>query len=333
VKRREFIKFSAGIPLLLGAGKIGSAFAADTPNSSRLVTAWSAGLFQPDGKPDPAKAKEMFKASFLKYADAKSYKEGWAKFLKREDIVGIKLNCMAGKNLMPNHDILDELVSSLLEAGVEDNNIVIWDRFVTHISRIKYPMNDTGRGIRVMASEVYGPITYTGQGYDKDFVYEGDSEFTKIVTQLCSAHINFTVLKDHGKSGITGALKNFSFGAVNSTIRFHSQGCDPHAAAIWNHEAMKGKVKLNILDAIRPLCEGGPSDSPKYRWNHGAVVISEDPVAVDALGLKWIEARRAEMKLPTFEEDGRPAKHVRSGAKLGLGQDDLSKVTMTDLKV
>lgn len=108
--------------------------------------------------------------------------------------------------------------------------------------------------------------------------------------EACTALINMPGLKAHWLTGIGTVLKNY--------IMFSGHPRDYHDAnnaklgEIWDLPIVKGKTKLNLVDAIRPLCDKGPQVDPKYLWNYNGLIAGVDPVAVEAVCLKIISEKR-----------------------------------------
>ncbi len=95
----------------------------------------------------------------------------------------------------------------------------------------------------------------------------------------------------------------------------------------------EGKVRLNVLVALTPqfLTRGPQFFDTRYLWPYKGILLSTDPVAVDTMGVKLLEARRKAF----FGED-RPmtelAKHVRlAGEKHGIGVGDPSRIQLARL--
>jgi len=89
---------------------------------------------------------------------------------------------------------------------------------------------------------------------------------------------------------------------IKNYIMFHPRPWDYHPdtcadlAKVWDKPMAKGKTRLNILVMITPLFHGvGPHHfNEKYTWRYNGLIVSFDPVAADATGLRIIEARRKE---------------------------------------
>jgi hypothetical protein len=125
-------------------------------------------------------------------------------------------------------------------------------------------------------------------GFAKDRVrnVQGDAEFC----QKCTALVNLPALKAHWLTGIGTVLKNYiMFSARPSS--YHNEN-NVKLGEIWNLPSVKGKTKLVLVDALRPLCDRGPQSDPRYMWAYGGLVAGTDPVAVETICLRIINNKR-----------------------------------------
>jgi len=61
------------------------------------------------------------------------------------------------------------------------------------------------------------------------------------------------------------------------------------------------------------------------------VLVSTDPVALDAVAWQEIETRRREVGLKSLTEEQRAPKWIASAARLGLGEDNLARIDVRDV--
>jgi len=54
--------------------------------------------------------------------------------------------------------------------------------------------------------------------------------------------------------------------------------------------------RLIVVDALRPLANGGPQVDPRYLWDYQGLLVGTDPVAVDTIGLEIIRGRTWEWR-------------------------------------
>ena len=127
--------------------------------------------------------------------------------------------------------------------------------------------------------------------------------------QKATALINSRPMRTHAWSGVGSLLKNYIM-FVNTPSSYHGDSC-ADLAAIWKENNLIGKTKLNILVMLTPLFHGvGPHHYNKqFTWEYNGIVVGVDPVAVDSVGLRIIQAKRTDY----FGEDtplNPPAKHI-----------------------
>jgi hypothetical protein len=132
-------------------------------------------------------------------------------------------------------------------------------------------------------------------------------------------------MKDHMMAGITGALKNH-YGSFDSPSRCHGNRCDPFIADLNLIPAIREKTRLIVMDALRPMANGGPILRRDALWDYHSLLVSRDPVAVDAMSWKIIDERRKETGLPSVAESGREPISIATAASKGLGVNDFDKM-------
>ncbi|UCD70694.1 MAG: DUF362 domain-containing protein [Syntrophobacterales bacterium] len=108
----------------------------------------------------------------------------------------------------------------------------------------------------------------------------------------CTRLINVRPLRTHYWSGIGGCLKNYIM-FVRLPFRYHPNAC-ANLGHIWTLPIVKDKTRLNVLVVLRPLFHGrGPHHyNPNYVWDYKGILVSSDPVAVDAVGVRLLSAKR-----------------------------------------
>lgn len=106
--------------------------------------------------------------------------------------------------------------------------------------------------------------------------------------------INARPARTHHWSGMGSCIKNY-ITFVPNLPKYHPDSC-ADLATIWTDFNLKEKTKLNVLVMLNPQFHGiGPhSYSDKYVWEYKGILVSRDPVAVDATGVRILEAKRRE---------------------------------------
>ncbi|MEE9465271.1 MAG: DUF362 domain-containing protein [Candidatus Neomarinimicrobiota bacterium] len=124
-----------------------------------------------------------------------------------------------------------------------------------------------------------------------------------------TALINVRPLHTHYWSGVGSLVKNYITFVPEPSV-YHPDTC-ADLGAIWNQPHVQGRTRLNILVVLTPLFHGsGPHHfNPRYTWAYYGLLVGTDPVAVDATGVRLLQAKRKEY----FGEErplNPPPKHV-----------------------
>lgn len=161
-------------------------------------------------------------------------------------------------------------------------------------------------GVRLVAAD--SQSMYKRISIPKGKVLKTDECFRELLD--ADVFINMPIAKDHGGSGITGALKNM-MGTNWDRGVWHNSGLDQCIADY----STAVRADLIILDAIQVLMTNGPKGPGKIK-EANQVIASTDPVAIDAYAAKLLERNASDIK------------HIVYAAKMGIGQMDLSKVSV-----
>ena len=346
ISRRHFLKGAIGAGIALGAISPAIAQVRQPPFLAEefqkplvpVVEAMSEKVWDGDVLNEDV-VSEMIDQAMMKLTGLDSAKEAWKDFVLPNDIVGIKINPLAGKQLSTHRIIVDKIIDGLYGAGVLKNQIIVWDRFEKHLIDAGYEINQSDEDVRVFASDS------PNVGYDDEVYYETEkdvevrrengstrSRYTKIVSQEVTVIINVPVMKHHGITGVSACLKNLAFGSVDNTLRFHSNplNCDPAISDIFAHAVIKDKLVLNIVDGLLAAFDGGPTYDPDGTWKYGGIFVSSDPVALDQFVLDTINEKRQEVNLDKIT---RLAKYISSSWRAGLGTNDSDEMDYQEVKV
>lgn len=148
------------------------------------------------------------------------------------------------------------------------------------------------------------------------------------IFQKSTALINARPMRAHHWSGVGTLIKNYIM-FVPDPENYHDDSC-ARLATIWDLPLVKGKTRLNVLVMLTPQFHGvGPhSFNPRYVWSYYGLLVGFDPVAVDATGLRIIQAKRTDF----FGEDkplSPPAKHIFAAeTRYHLGTADPNKIEL-----
>lgn len=296
---------------------------------------------------------EMLEALMLDLTGKRTIKKAWRKFVSPDDIVGLKVNPVAGKLLMTSHELVKAVIAQLEKAGIPRENIVIWDRREMELHETGF-LPENYPGIKITGTEqkdargsffdqngkLYGEsmidkewsywadVEGTYDEYTMPYMVNGgkDSYFSKICTKQVTKIINLPILKNAGSS-VTLCLKNLAFGAISNTGRLHAKLWHDTIAEVCAFPPLRDKVVLNIVDGLTGCYNGGPAANPQFICQYNLLLAGTDAVAVDRIGLNIVSAKRIEMKLQK-EENAGASQFLKRAEELGLGIGDNNRIKL-----
>jgi uncharacterized protein (DUF362 family) len=151
------------------------------------------------------------------------------------------------------------------------------------------------------------------------------------IFQNADSIINVRPLRTHYLSGVSGCMKNLIMFS-DSQIKWHPNSCGD-LGLLSELPEVKGRLKLHILAALTPQFHGrGPHHfSRRYVWPYKGLIVGTDVVAVDAVGLELLKAKRTEV-LGAANALPPVPKHVEIADKVhGLGNSDLAKIDLVKI--
>lgn len=257
---------------------------------------------------------EMIDAALQRITGESSSPGAWKKILRSDDVIGLKFNRSGSAGLGVTEPFADAVLDSLLAAGFTREQIV----------PIEIPAN------LYKSREISTPV----RGWDAR-----PTDFGSGRDQLCTfldqvtAIVNIPFLKTHNIAGITCCLKNLSHGLIKHPARYHGSHCSPYIADIVALPQIREKLRLNLVNALRVVFDGGPSARDDSTWDAGIILASRDPVAADTLGMDIINSQRNLLGLESVDSRGAKSVHLAAAAKRGLGTNDLYRMEVARVRI
>jgi uncharacterized protein (DUF362 family) len=242
------------------------------------------------------------------------------------EVVGLKVNCLAGRGNSTSVALVEAICERLQQAGIAQKDIVVWDRLTSDLEHGGFRIGSRRDRIRYVGNDA--------AGYEEELATFGSagSRLSRTLTRTANAVINLPVLKDHGIVGVTMALKNL-FGAIHNPNKYHLNAGDPYVADVCMLPPIRQKVRLTICDAITAQYEGGPSFMPQWTWPFNGLLVAQDPVALDSVGWQIIEQKRAEKGMKSLKAAGREPAYIATaaGARYRLGTNDPRQIRRVEV--
>ena len=312
MNRRIFIRNSTslGCGFILGLSNVGCSQTSNKKQNqfkSRIIHAARNDLRTSAGKVSSAQVQKLLDTTIENFFEVSSVTTAWKKIIHPDDIVGIKVNCLAGRGISTSIELVEAIQERLLQVGVQSHHIIVWDRLNSDLERAGYHIY-----LGKQKPQCYGNNQF---GYSSDLFQYGSvgSRLSQVILNQCTAIINVPILKDHGIVGVTISLKNF-FGAIDNPNKYHDSRGDPYVADVNMIPQIRNKIRLTICDAITPQYEGGPPYMPQWTWPNNGLLAGKDMVALDQIGWQIIESKRKENGMPPLKEVGREPTYISTAA-------------------
>ena len=213
--------------------------------------------------------------------------EAWAALgVTRDDVVGIKVNCNSSGYPLYSHPELVYALCTSLSNVVNPNNIIIYERSTSELTRAGFRENKGTSGVRCFGAE-------EGGGFHPK---EG---LTRIITDTCTKLINIPTLKLFGGEFVGSlCLKNH----VGSLPRSEMSRCHGNAEFISNlcsQPSIRDKTVLALCDGLRGTYTRGTP------WFWYGIIMSKDQVAVEynaiqAINEKLIAEKEQPNSIPSY---------------------------------
>ncbi len=293
---------------------------------SKVVIARDAKLRAGGAGVETASLERLLDNAVRGYFNVDTPVEAWRRVARPGEVVGLKVNCLAGKGMSTRVALVEAICERLREAGVPAKNIVVWDRLNVDLESAGFRPSTNPNRVRTMGNDALG--------YGSELQTHGDagSLMCRTLAEVCDAVINLPVLKDHGIVGVTMALKNM-FGAIHNPNKYHLNVGDPYVADVYMLAPIRGKVRLHLCDATTAQYEGGPSFMPQWTWPFNGLLVSQDPVALDATGWRIIEQKRAERGMRPLKALEREPTYIARAASPAyrLGVCDAARIERVEI--
>lgn len=303
MKRREFIKKSAGAGLLAGTamslGGYTKLFGGSFPPIYDLVAIKG------------GEAADMFDKGIAALG-------GMRKFVGKNQTVVVKPNIgwdvVPEKGANTNPMLVKRIIEHCFNAGAKDVYVFDhtcdkWDKCYKNSGIEKAVKEANGKIVPGNTESYYQEVEINGKKLKKDKVHELILE--------SDVFINVPILKSHSSSKLTITMKNLM--GINWDRRFWHKN-DLHQC-IADFATFR-KPDLNIVDAYRVMNDNGPRGvSIEDISLVKSQIISTDMVAADAAATK------------IFGMEPEEIRYIQYAAEVGVGEMDLTKLNIKRITI
>jgi len=154
---------------------------------------------------------------------------------------------------------------------------------------------------------------------------------TNPIFQNADSIINARPLRTHYLSGVSGCMKNLIMFS-DSQSKWHPNSC-ADLGLLQTLPEVRGKLRLHVLSVLTPQFHGrGPHHfSRRYVWNYKGLIVGTDVVAVDAVALRLLMAKRTEVLGAAKALPPVPIHIERADKVHGLGNSDMNNIDLIKL--
>ena len=278
---------------------------------TRHAGVWDGGNLQPNA------IRQMLDASITRLTGIEDARVAWSALFAPGERVALKVNTIAGASYWTHVPLVMAVAQSLQDAGLPAEHIVIFDRSTSELQGAGFSINQDGTGVRC-----YG----TDRAYTGGWSLLNDDITLSDVLLSCDALINIPLLKVHGTSGISFALKNH-YGTFAQPGRYHGN-IDKALGALNALDAIRDRTRLVIGDVLN-ICT--------QNWNDAvtgdSILMSFDPVAHDAIGLQLFTQAREAAGGNANTAQRKAAAWLKYAAGLGLGESNLEAIHKVEVNL
>ncbi len=309
VSRRSFLK-SASVALAAGMvpceralpTRTKRAFDIRYPNPGRLVVVTHEGVVGVNDSVNETYVRQMLDEGLMQFTGLSNPVEALESFfpgLSTSTKIAIKPNLIWG-SIHTRIELVRALLrrlTAMLNGTFPAENIYFYE-------------NQSFPGAGYTTESIGYPVHLVEDCYFPDlgwyiFCDGKDRPYSKTLHD-CDYLINMPLLKDHGATDFTFAMKNH-LGTVNPLGKLGVCSNIKALLDINASDVVSNKQRLIILDALFCIYEGGPGGTAQERPS--SIFIAQDPVTLEYTGRKWVNAYRQAAGFPA-----KPGSYIETAA-------------------
>ncbi len=260
---------------------------------------------------------EMLDWSLRTLTNTASAADAWKSILRPDDVVALKFNQSAATGLGTTPAFAEVLIESMIHAGWKPEQLV----------PIEVPET---------IHQAFGTTRPSTDWQEEENDFGSGRDRLAGVLRQVTAIVNVPFMKTHNIAGLTASLKNLSHAFVKHPARFHDNHCCPYIGDIVALPQIRDRLRINIVNALRSVFDGGPDATDESTWQSGMVLAGIDPVAVDTVCLDRLNRERKTNRtrnfkpLPYIDEDPRVVGYLDAASRKGLGCSQLHAIRIPE---
>lgn len=206
-------------------------------------------------------------------------------------------------------EVVDAVCTTAARAGVPVERMFIYSADEHELYRAGFALKQEGPGVRC-----YGTRS---EGYR--------ATLSRLLGPGVTAIVNVPCLCPDPRVGLAGALRNY----LNAVCADEEHDACAEGGArlpsVFRAPALRDRTRLHIMDCLRPAYDL-PAGGPPARWDYHGLLLSTDPVALDAVALAILQSKRREVAGRDWPLHPYPVYLQRAVERYGLGTADLKAI-------
>ncbi len=277
-----------------------------------MVLARADDLQSPAGEPRYERLLDLLTAAITLLTGEQTAALARSRYFSANDQVAVQI---ATSPLAVAPNVVDATVTTAARAGVSPERLFIYSTDEGELYRAGFALRREGPGVRC-----YGA---SSEGYR--------DEVTTLLGDEVTALVNVPSLSPDRQAGLAGALRNF----VNTVKPSYAHECSADGGtglpAIAAERAIRTRTRLHLMDCLRPAYDLSDGNHPPSRWPYNGLLVSTDPVALDAIATHILLAKRREVRGAEWPLDPSPLHIEIAASKYKLGVADLASIDLLRL--
>ena len=307
---------------------------------SKVVGVRHAGVWDGD-KLVPNVIQQMLNASITELTGLSGVAEAWAALFSPDEHIAIKVNAIGGgvlEDIYTHPTLTMAVVDCLYAIGVPAEQIVIFDRYTNELKNAGYPINRNESGVRCYGTNDRGAFlrssSHTAEHYTPGWkIMDVNFGLSDI---LLSSHalINIPILTaapqlGEGPAGISFAMKNH-YGTINCPTDFHGERFVRGLTEVNALPPIKGRSRLVIGDILTTSTYDAYG---RYVIGGGTILMSFDPVALDAIGAQIAAEAYDDLGLAPEAVTSQAAIWLDRATEIGLGTNAKENIDLVEMNL
>lgn len=318
LSRRAFLVRAAGSTVALAAGTVvaGRAVAQGRPDDALpvVVQVRSDRVVTQRGIHDDL-LTDLVEIALRRVTGASTLTDAWRSVLDPAEVVALKFDPVGADELGANNAMLRAVVETMTRADLDRRRIL-------------------AVGVSPAGCDAAGVGAPAHGWSDSEHDFKSGSDRLVSWLEQVDAIVNVPTLKTHNIFGLAGSLVNLSHSVIKHPGQFHGRDGSPYIGDIVALPVVRNRLRLNLVNALRVVFDGGPEAREDSIWDAGMILASRDPVAADAVGLEVVDELRVRLnlaKMGAAKTGSLP--YLEAAADRGLGACRLHQISVRRYKL